>query len=104
MQAIAVTERFAERVREFVPESRVYIFGSHAKGTQRPSSDIDIAVLVEHFPEKEECWEINHKMAYLCEEFEELVEPHYVSMDDVTGFVNTILATGIEVSILPGWE
>lgn len=40
---------FLDTVRKEVPISAVYLFGSHAKGTARKDSDIDIAIISSSF-------------------------------------------------------
>jgi uncharacterized protein len=43
-----ITDRidaYVDAVKQDVPVEAVYLFGSHAKGTAGPSSDIDIAVV-----------------------------------------------------------
>ena len=50
----AQTERLAEALRRLVgalrPE-RIYVFGSQARGTARPGSDVDLLVVVPHSDE-----------------------------------------------------
>jgi predicted nucleotidyltransferase len=110
MEALRITEEFADDVRRFLPETRVYLFGSYAKGTQRPDSDIDIAVMVERFPEDpKEMFRTGTRLSMLAYEYSERydieVQPSYVSLNNnASGFVSTILRTGIEVRVLPGWE
>lgn len=35
-------------ITAFYPEAKIYLFGSYARGKQKPSSDIDIAIDVGH--------------------------------------------------------
>jgi predicted nucleotidyltransferase len=51
-----ITDRISDyvaAVEHDVPVSAVYVFGSHAKGTARPTSDIDIAVISPAFGKDE---------------------------------------------------
>lgn len=51
-QGIALARRFKNLLRQRgFPVRRVVLFGSVAKGTARPDSDIDIAVVTEPFHE-----------------------------------------------------
>lgn len=46
---IETVKRYAEVVRGFMPVKMVILYGSYARGTARPYSDIDVAVVVEKF-------------------------------------------------------
>jgi predicted nucleotidyltransferase len=111
MQAIVITEQFATRIREFLPESRVYLFGSRAKGTERRDSDIDVGVLIEKMPEITKYRHLKDRFCDIAFKMEEElkwmisdetpvidIEPHLVTMEDRTGFARTIYKTGIEVA------
>lgn len=45
--AIGLAKRFSELVSQHVPARHTVLYGSYAKGTARPDSDIDIAVIVD---------------------------------------------------------
>ena len=45
--AIESVRKYAERVRRDFNVNKVILFGSHAKGTAREDSDIDVAVVFE---------------------------------------------------------
>jgi predicted nucleotidyltransferase len=99
MQALEIAERFGWRIREFIPESRIYLFGSHARDEAHQCSDIDIGILVEHDPDRETALYYREKINNLASEYcDFLVEPHLVTMEDTTGFAYTIFETGIEVA------
>ncbi len=38
--------QMAEEIREEIPEAEVRLFGSHARGDARPSSDVDLMITV----------------------------------------------------------
>lgn len=40
-------ERLKEAATELDPKARVYVFGSFARGTARPDSDVDVLVVTE---------------------------------------------------------
>lgn len=51
-----IIKNYVDVIREDLPVSRVVLFGSHAKGTAKRGSDIDIAVISDKFgknPRKE---------------------------------------------------
>lgn len=47
---IETVREYAEVVRNRFPVKRVILYGSFARGTQRPDSDIDVAVVFESLP------------------------------------------------------
>lgn len=48
-QVEAAVRTYAEHVKKDIPISAIYVFGSHAKGSARRGSDIDIAVFSPSF-------------------------------------------------------
>ena len=48
-QAIVLAKRYKEMVAERLPLKALYLYGSYSKGNYREDSDIDIAVVVEHW-------------------------------------------------------
>ena len=43
-----ILKEFASRLRRHIPDSRVWAFGSRARGNAAELSDLDICVVVEH--------------------------------------------------------
>lgn len=52
-QVIEIVGRYKQEILKFLPNSRVYLFGSHSKGLAHNESDIDVAIIV---PELKEDW------------------------------------------------
>ncbi len=48
-EAIRLAEEYAQAVVKEISPVAVILYGSHAKGTARPDSDLDIAVVVQDF-------------------------------------------------------
>jgi predicted nucleotidyltransferase len=44
----AILQELAEKLREVEPRARIWAFGSRARGTARPDSDLDVCVVVPH--------------------------------------------------------
>jgi predicted nucleotidyltransferase len=42
----ALLRQMATEIREEIPEAEVRLFGSHARGDARPSSDVDLMIIV----------------------------------------------------------
>ena len=99
-EAIAVAFRLAPTAIDLFPGSQVYLFGSYAKGTAKPSSDIDIAVIlppgVDYEPVEyyKRCGKLNLAALGIDDRIEALVK----ACVDRSGFLNTIYATGVRVA------
>ena len=82
-------------VNDHIPVSRLYLFGSYAKGTQRKDSDIDLAV----FWDTDEIDTIDDglRLLRLTRSIDLRIEPHAFSRRDLENpdpFVKEILETG----------
>lgn len=47
-----VLESMVDAITDVVPTDSIYIFGSYARGEERPSSDVDIMVITENDDER----------------------------------------------------
>ncbi|MDR0874309.1 MAG: nucleotidyltransferase domain-containing protein, partial [Prevotellaceae bacterium] len=75
---------------------KVYLFGSYAKGTPREHSDIDVAVVVNHF--EGDFFEVIPPIWKLTEQVDFRIEPHVIARDtDFAGFLEEIQRTGVEI-------
>jgi len=80
-----------------MPIEAVYLFGSHAKGTANPNSDIDVALVVNHF--EGDYFDIIPPIWLLREGIDFRIEPHVIARDtDYAGFIDEIQQTGILVN------
>lgn len=76
-----------------------YLFGSYARGTQKPDSDIDIALVIDNLADSEK-FDMQVEFMMLASQFDSRIEPHPISNDDfILGnpFALEITNTGIEV-------
>jgi len=79
-----------------MPIDAVYLFGSHAKGTANKDSDIDVALVVNHF--EGDYFDVIPPIHRLVENVDFRIEPHVIARDtDYSGFLNEIQHTGIRV-------
>jgi predicted nucleotidyltransferase len=74
---------------------RLYLFGSHAKGTAQAESDIDLAI----FWDKDEIdrFDADVQLMYLTRKVDLLIEPHSFSkkdFEDPDPFIKEIITTG----------
>ncbi len=92
-EAFKLVTRFSESIRVSYNPIMVVIYGSYARGTQTPSSDIDVAVIVDHvdgdFLEQEAGLYRTRR------EIDDRIEPILLEAgDDPSGFVSTVISTG----------
>lgn len=99
MQAIDAAKAFVPIAKEHFPYSAVYLFGSYAKGCATESSDIDIAIVIPDYGEMT-TKDIRFAMRDLWMrggDIDARIEPCVRTMHDGSGFVKTVLETGIRV-------
>lgn len=92
-QAIELAQRYKAAVAERLPLKALYLYGSFSKGTYNADSDIDIAVVVEHFNEDYFAdtpllWKLKRKIS-------NLIEPVLLIEDKGNPLYSDILKTGI---------
>lgn len=93
---IEVTEKvkeYAEAVKNLMPVKMIVLYGSYAKNTERPSSDIDIAVVVDKI--KGNYLEQSRQLFHLVWDIDTRIEPVLLSTrEDKSGFLESILKYG----------
>ena len=95
-QVLNSAREYAAAVREIMEPSQVILYGSQAKGTATPDSDIDIAVIVQKLPQDylstmTALWRLTRKI-------DDAIEPVLLtSDDDRSGFLSAVLRTGVAV-------
>ena len=79
-----------------MPIEAVYLFGSYAKGKANKDSDIDVALVVNHF--EGDYFDVIPPIWRLRETVDIRIEPHVVARDtDYAGFLDEIENTGVRV-------
>lgn len=91
--AIECAKAFVERARQSLDVRQVILFGSHAHGTAREDSDIDIAVITGTPPED---WlEASTNLFRLRRDIDLAIEPVLIDpSSDRSGFLEEIRRTG----------
>ena len=95
-QVLNIAKRYAAAVRETMGYSKVFFYGSCAKGTATPNSDIDIAVVVDEVPGDylntvATLWKLTRSVDHA-------IEPVLLTKsDDTSGFLQTVQRTGVAV-------
>lgn len=78
-----------------IPISRLYMFGSHAKGTGRADSDIDVAVFLDQ--DEIDDFDVDVRLMQLTRNVSFSIEPHSFSRKDLENpdpFVEEIVSSG----------
>lgn len=98
-EAIDLAKQFVPFVKKIWPYSAVYLFGSYAKGCQRDDSDIDIAVILPDYGTLTagELFKARGRLWLDADSIDDRIEPCVRTMHDGSGFVRTVLETGIRV-------
>jgi predicted nucleotidyltransferase len=79
-----------------MPIEAVYLFGSYAKGTAHKYSDIDVALVVNHFDG--DFFEVIPPIWSLTRKVDSRIEPVVVARDtDYAGFLDEIQHTGVRI-------
>jgi predicted nucleotidyltransferase len=81
------------------PVTRMFLYGSYARGSQNPDSDIDLAIILN---EMHDPFQTQVNLLQLTWNFDTRVEPHPFDEKDFTSLnpvIKEILRTGIEISV-----
>lgn len=86
--------RFSKKVKEILAVEEIILFGSYAKGEQKYSSDIDIAVVVSGF--EGDFLEMNAKLFSIVRNIDLRIEPIILDRkNDRSGFLESIEKYGV---------
>lgn len=95
-KVLTAAREYAAAVRKTMDVRNIFLYGSHAKGTAKENSDIDIAVVADQVP-----GDYLDTMAFLWQltnNVDESIEPVLLlSSDDESGFLDTVRRTGIAI-------
>jgi predicted nucleotidyltransferase len=96
-EAIKIAERYVAMISKNFQIETAILFGSFAKGTNRPDSDIDLAIL---FPKIDDIFEMQIELMSLRTDDDLLIEPHPFEISDfktTNPIVAEIIKNGIEI-------
>lgn len=88
----------AEKNTNFIS---AYIFGSYAKRTNHPDSDIDVALIIDNLNDHDK-FDLQVQLMLMASEFDGRIEPHPISKRDFHSdnpFVSEIKRSGIEIKL-----
>lgn len=95
-KVLTAAREYAAAVRKTMDVRNIFLYGSHAKGTAKENSDIDIAVVADQVPgdyldTMVSLWQLTNNV-------DESIEPVLLlSSDDESGFLDTVRRTGIAI-------
>ena len=97
-----IVYQYIDDVKKAMPIDKVYLYGSHAKGTQRKDSDVDICFFSTAF-ESRRSLDILTELFYLKIKYDKdiLIEPNAFPTSELFSdnpFVKEILRTGVEIA------
>lgn len=93
---IETVREYAQTVNIRFPVKRVYLYGSHVRGTNRPDSDIDVAIVLREEPA--DVLKVEAELYRLGMDVDVRIEPIIIDMDhDPSGFYKEIARSGTVV-------
>ena len=96
-EAINKVKEYSILLRNHFPLEKVYLFGSYAKNTFKPDSDIDVAIVVSHI--EGDYFSIHPLLWKLRRQVDDRIEPILIERDnDSSDFLGEIVKYGIEIS------
>ena len=91
--AVAAVSSFSDAIRTTYQPIKVVLYGSYARGDQKPSSDIDVAVIVEQV--HGDFLDAEAGLYRIRRQIDDRIEPVLLEMgEDRSGFLDTVLRTG----------
>jgi predicted nucleotidyltransferase len=87
--------RYAQEARKLLPVERIILFGSYARGSEKETSDIDVAVVASAAPAG--YLKTSAQLFKLSRSIDSLIEPKLVLLSSQSGFLESIEKYGIVV-------
>ena len=95
-QAIEIVKEYKKAVLKQISNAKVYLYGSYSKGTARPESDIDVAVVV---PAIQDDWlDVSTTLWLLAPQINYLIEPVLIDQRFPSPLYDDVLRTGIAIA------
>ena len=97
-EVVELVKRYADRVRKDFDLKKVILFGSHAKGTARKDSDIDVAVVFERIDG--DYLDVITRLSKLRRDIDHRIEPVALEeLNDKSGFLKEITQSGVIIYV-----
>lgn len=93
-QVVEIVNAYKKEVSSFVGDAKLYLYGSYSKGTARPESDIDVAVVL---PKTEDRWALSARLWRATRKVNTLIEPVLIESQYDSPLYEDVLKTGIAI-------
>lgn len=95
-QVIEIVKEYKKAVLKQISNAKVYLYGSYSKGTARPESDIDVAIVV---PAIQDDWlDVSTTLWLLAPQINYLIEPVLIDQRFPSPLYDDVLRTGIAIA------
>ncbi len=95
-----IVQKYVDKICENYKVYAIVLFGSYAKGTNKESSDIDIAIITDDF--ENDIFDEELNLMKLRRKIDTRIEPHLIRIEDYknaeTPFIQEVKNTGIKVA------
>ena len=93
---IEIVKEYKNAIIKQISDAKVYLYGSYSKGTARPESDIDVAVVV---PAVQDDWlDVSTTLWLLAPQINCLIEPVLIDQRYPSPLYDDIMRTGIAIA------
>jgi len=93
---IEKVKQFAGIVKQAMPVKKIILYGSYARESEHPGSDIDIAVIVDRIDG--DYLELSAKLFEMVRDIDVRIEPVLLNENaDKSGFIESIMKYGREI-------
>lgn len=94
-QVISIVKDYKKAISQKIDNAQVYLFGSYSKGTARPDSDIDVAVVV---PQVNGNWlDLSTTLWLIAPQVNYLIEPVLIHQRFDSPLYDDVMRTGIAI-------
>ena len=95
-QVIEIVREHKDAILKEISDAKVYLYGSYSKGTARPESYIDVAVVV---PAVDDDWlDVSTTLWLLAPQVNYLIEPVLIDQRFPSPLYDDVIRTGIAIA------
>ena len=93
---IEIVREYKKAISKQISNAKVYLYGLYSKGTARPESDIDVAVVV---PAVDDDWlDVSTTLWLLAPQVNYLIEPVLIDQRFPSPLYDDVIRTGIAIA------
>ena len=94
-QALNIARAYKQAIMPLHKDAKVYLYGSYSKGTARPDSDIDVAIVVPRI--KGDWFSIIPPLWSKARKINSLIEPVIMQENEHSPLYDDVMKTGVAV-------